>query len=194
MNNEIEAQFLDIDKNETRKKLEEIGAKCTKPEVLMKRMVFDTGIHSFARVRDEGGGRIVMTYKDVSDEKSILGTKEVNVVIDNYENGILFMKGCGLEPKAEQETLRETWEYGDVEICIDTWPWLPTFVEVEGPSEKAVWDTAEKLGLKREKAKFGSVDSTYQYYYGVEEDVVNLHTPKITFEMEPPEWARKRLH
>lgn len=194
MNNEIEAQFLDIDKNEIRKKLEEIGAKCTKPEVLMKRMVFDTGIHSFARVRDEGGGRIVMTYKDVSDEKSILGTKEVNVVIDNYENGILFMKGCGLEPKAEQETLRETWEYGDVEICIDTWPWLPTFVEVEGPSEKAVWDTAEKLGLKREKAKFGSVDSTYQYYYGVEEDVVNLHTPKITFEMEPPEWARKRLH
>lgn len=193
MNNEIEAQFLDIDKNEIRKKLEEIGAKCTKPEVLMKRMVFDTGIHSFARVRDEGGGRIVMTYKDVSDEKSILGTKEVNVVIDNYENGILFMKGCGLEPKAEQETLRETWEYGDVEICIDTWPWLPTFVEVEGPSEKAVWDTAEKLGLKREKAKFGSVDSTYQYYYGVEEDVVNLHTPKITFEMEPPEWARKRI-
>ena len=157
-------------------------------------MVFDTGIHSFARVRDEGGGRIVMTYKDVSDEKSILGTKEVNVVIDNYENGILFMKGCGLEPKAEQETLRETWEYGDVEICIDTWPWLPTFVEVEGPSEKAVWDTAEKLGLKREKAKFGSVDSTYQYYYGVEEDVVNLHTPKITFDMDPPEWARKRLH
>lgn len=194
MNNEIEAQFLDIDKNEIRKKLEEIGAKCTKPEVLMKRMVFDTGIHSFARVRDEGGGRIVMTYKDVSDEKSILGTKEVNVVIDNYENGILFMKGCGLEPKAEQETLREIWEYGDVEICIDTWPWLPTFVEVEGPSEKAVWDTAEKMGLKKEKAKFGSVDSTYQYYYGVEEDVVNLHTPKITFEMEPPEWARKRLH
>ena len=193
MNNEIEAQFLDIDKNEIRKKLGEIGAKCTKPEVLMKRMVFDTGIHSFARVRDEGGGRIVMTYKDVSDEKSILGTKEVNVVIDNYENGILFMKGCGLEPEAEQETLRETWEYGDVEICIDTWPWLPTFVEVEGPSEKAVWDTAEKLGLKREKAKFGSVDSTYQYYYGVEEDVVNLHTPKITFEMEPPEWARKRI-
>ncbi|MBR3253456.1 CYTH domain-containing protein [Candidatus Saccharibacteria bacterium] len=194
MNNEIEAQFLDIDKNEIRKKLEEIGAKCTKPEVLMKRVVFDTGPNSFARVRDEGNNKIVMTYKNVADEKSILGTKEVNVVIDNYENGILFMKGCGLEPKAEQESYRETWEYRDVEICIDTWPWLPTFVEVEGPSEKSVWDTAEKMGLKKEKAKFGSVDSTYQYYYGVEEDIVNLHTPKIMFDMDPPEWARKRLH
>ncbi|MBQ3473890.1 CYTH domain-containing protein [Candidatus Saccharibacteria bacterium] len=194
MNNEIEAQFLDINKNEIRKKLEEIGAKCVKPEVLMKRVVFDTGPNSFARVRDEGNNKIVMTYKNVADEKSILGTKEVNVVIDNYENGILFMKGCGLEPKAEQESYRETWEYGDVEICIDTWPWLPTFVEVEGPSEKSVWDTAKKMGLKKEKAKFGSVDSTYQYYYGVEEDIVNLHTPKIMFDMDPPEWARKRIN
>ena len=59
MNNEIEAQFLDINKNEIRKKLEEIGAKCVKPEVLMKRVVFDTGPNSFARVRDEGNNKIV---------------------------------------------------------------------------------------------------------------------------------------
>ncbi len=194
MNNEIEAQFLDIDKEKVRAKLKEIGAKCEKPEVMMKRVVFDTGIHSFARVRDEGGGKIVMTYKNVSDEKSIMGTKEVNLVIDNYENGVLFMKSCGLVPKAEQESYRETWEVGDVEVCIDTWPWIPTFVEVEGPSEASVWETAEKIGLEKSKAKFGSVDSTYQYYYGVDEDIVNLHTPKILFDMEPPEWARKRIN
>ena len=50
MNNEIEAQFLDINKDEVRKKLTEIGAKLVKPEVLMRRFVFDTGPHSFARV------------------------------------------------------------------------------------------------------------------------------------------------
>lgn len=191
MGNEIEAQFLDIDKNEVRAKLKEIGAKLVKPEVLMRRIIFDLGKHEYARVRDEGGGKIVMTYKKIKDDKSILGTKEVNIVIDNYENGILLLKSCGLVPKAEQESYRETWEYGDVEICIDTWPWIPTFVEVEGPSEKSVWETAEKLGLKREKAKFGSVDTTYQHYYGVDTEIVNLHTPKILFEMEPPEWARK---
>ena len=193
MNNEIEAQFLDINKNEIREKLKAIGAKCVKPEVLMKRRVFDTGPHSFARVRDEGGGKIVMTYKNVSDDKSIFGTKEVNVEIDNFENGFLFLKGCGLEVKAEQESYRETWEYGKVEICIDTWPWIPTFIEIEGPSEKSVWDTAKKLGLSRSQAKFGSVDTTYEHYYGVDTDIVNLHTPKILFDMEPPEWARKRI-
>ncbi|MBQ6461403.1 class IV adenylate cyclase [Candidatus Saccharibacteria bacterium] len=193
MNNEIEAQFLDIDKDDIRARLKKIGAELVKPEVLMKRRVFYTGEHSFARVRDEGGGKIVMTYKNISDDHSILGTKEVNIEIDDFEKGILFLKGCGLKTKAEQESYRETWEYGEVEICIDTWPWIPTFIEIEGPSEAAVWDTADKLGLKKSQAKFGSVDTTYEHYYGVDCDTVNLRTPKILFDMEPPEWARKRI-
>lgn len=197
MENEIEAQFLDIKKDEIRKKLAEIGAKLVKPEVLMKRVVFDLIPGQFVRVRDEGGGKIVMTYKNVQDDKSIMGTKEVNVTIDDYENGILLLKSCGLEEKAEQESLRETWIYNidgkEVELCIDTWPWIPTFLEIEGPSEKVVWDTAEKLGLKKEQAKFGSVDTTYEHYYGVDPDIVNFHTPKILFDMDPPEWAKNNV-
>lgn len=192
MNNEIEAQFLDINKEIIREKLKKVGAKLVKPEVLMRRIIFDIGKHEYARVRDEGGGKIVMTYKKINDEKSILGTKEINVVIDDYENGIELLKACGLEPKAEQESYRETWTFGDVEICIDTWPWIPTFLEIEGPSEKSVWDTAMKLDLDKATAKFGSVDTTYQHYYGVDTDIVNLHTPKILFDIEPPEWAKSR--
>ena len=51
----------------------------------------------------------------------------------------------------------------------------------------------EKLGLNREKAKFGLVDSTYRHYYGIDEDIIYLHTPKILFEMELPEWAKKKI-
>ena len=190
MNNEIEAQFLDINKNDIRKKLTNIGAKLIKPEILMKRVVFYTGDHSFARVRDEGD-KIVMTYKNVSDDTSILGTKEVNLIVNDYDGAILFMQGCGLKIKAKQETLREIWKFGDVEICIDTWPWLPTFIEIEGPTEELVWKTAKKLGFEKSQAKFGSVDTTYQHYYGVETDQVNLHCPEISFNIEPPEWVKK---
>ena len=189
MNNEIEAQFLDINKDAVRAKLAEIGAELVKPEVLMKRVVFYTGEHSFARVRDEGD-KIVMTYKNISDDNSILGTKEVNVNVSNYDDAILFLKGCGLQTKARQETKREIWKFGDVEICIDTWPWIPTFIEIEGPTEASVWDTAKKLGFEKSQAKFGSVDTTYQHYYGIDTDVVNLHTPEILFDMEPPKWAK----
>lgn len=190
MQNEIEAQFLDINKDQTRARLTEIGATLTRPEVLMRRVVFDTGPHSFARVRDEGG-KIVMTYKNVANDKSILGTKEVNLVVNSYDDAILFLKGCGLEIKAEQEAYREMWELNGVEICIDTWPWIPTFIEIEGPTEESVWETAAQLGFDRTQVKFGSVDSTYQRYYGVEPDIVNLHTPQILFDGPRPDWAQK---
>ena len=193
MNNEIEAQFLEIDKDEMRKKLKGLGAKCEKPETKMKRVVFNTGVGSFARVRDEGAGKIVMTYKNVTDDNSILGTKEVNITVDNYENAVTFLKSIGLEPKAEQETYREIWTLGDAEITIDTWPWLPTFMEIEAPSEEGVWEAAGKLGFSRNDAVFGSVDTKYQHYYGVEPDVVNFHTPKITFDMDSPEWAKNMV-
>ena len=190
MKNEIEAQFLDIDKDAIRAKLNEIGATLEKPEVLMKRVVFNTGLHSFARVRDEGD-KIIMTFKNVDDDHDILGTKDVNLTVNDYDDAVLFMRGCGLQIKAHQETLREIWTIGDVEICIDTWPWLPTFIEIEGSTEASVWETAAKLGLDKSKAKFGSVDTTYQHYYGIDPNVINLHTPEITFEMDPPEWAKK---
>lgn len=192
MKNEIEAQFLGINKDEVRSKLEEIGARLIKPEVLMRRVVFNTGKHSFARVRDEGG-KIVMTYKSISDDHSILGTKEVNVEVDSYDDAILFLEGCGLKMKARQETTREIWIVGDVEICIDTWPWIPTFMEIEGPSEELVWETAGKLGFNKTQAKFGGVDTTYAHYYGIEPDVFNNHTSEVTFETKPPKWAEKRV-
>lgn len=191
MNNEIEAQFLDIDKTKIQDQLKRLGATLVKPEILMKRTVFNLGKHSFARVRDEGD-KIVMTYKNVSDSNSILGTKEVNVEVDNYDNAVLFLCGCGLEIKAQQETLREIWTYDDTEICIDTWPWLPTFVEIESSNEARVWQAAAELGLDRSKAKFGSVDTTYQHYYGINPEVINLHTPVINFKIDPPEWAKAK--
>lgn len=191
MHNEIEAQFLDINKDEIRAKLKTLGANLIKPEVLMKRIVFYTGEHSFARVRDEGD-KIVMTYKNISDDFSILGTKEVNLTVNNYEDAALFMKSCGLQVKAKQETLREIWTYKNVEICIDTWPWLPTFIEIEGPSEDAVWQVAAELGFKKSDAKFGSVDTTYQHYYGIDTDVVNLHCPEISFNIDPPTWVKNK--
>lgn len=191
MNNEIEATYIDIDKDDLRTRLKSAGAKCTKPELLMRRTVFDTGPHSFARVRDEGD-KIVMTYKNFEDEDSIMGVKEVNLIVNDYDDAIKYLKGCGLEQKAAQETYREVWELDGVEITIDTWPWIPTYTEIEGKDEVAVWAVAEKLGFKKEGAMFGAVDKIYNHYYGVDMDIVDFETPVINFEIDPPEWVKSK--
>ena len=41
MDIEYEATFLDVDKNDIRKKLKDVGAKLIKPEYLQKRVVFN---------------------------------------------------------------------------------------------------------------------------------------------------------
>lgn len=192
MHTEIEAQFLDINKDDLRQRLKELSAELVQAEILMPRTIFAVGQNQFARVRDEGG-QIVMTYKNVQDSHSITGTKEINITIDSYEDGVEFLKACGLKVKAYQETLRETWHYKNSELCIDTWPWIPTFVEIEGPSADEVWEIAAELGLKREKASFGSVDNIYQHYFGVDCDVVNQHTPVISFDCTPPDWVKPEM-
>ena len=179
---EIEATFLDIDKDRYRNTLERSGARLIQPEILMRRSVFDTGEHSFLRVRDEGG-RIVMTYKNVK-KLSLDGVDEVNVVVSNYENVITLLECAGLKLKARQETLRETWMLDGAEIAIDTWPALPAFTEIEGPSEECVRKIAEKLGFTMNDALYGSVDEIYHHYYGVSQEDVN-YCPEIIFDKKP---------
>lgn len=182
MNKEIEAIFLDIDKNEYRAKLKKAGAKMIHPEVLMRRTVFDTGPGSFLRVRDEGQ-KIVMTYKNIK-RLSLDGINEVNVEVDSYENTITLLTAAGLKVKALQATLREKWVLGDVEITLDTWPALPPYTEIEGPSAKKVKDIAGKLGFSMDDALYGSVDEIYHHYYGVDQNDVN-YCPEIVIGKTP---------
>lgn len=183
MKPEIEATFLDINKDELREKLKKLGAKLLVPERKMKRVVFDQGEHAFARVRDEGD-KIVATYKRY-DEKSITGAKEVNVVVDDYENAVLFLKECGLYAKKYEESLRESWTLDGVEVDIDTWPWLPTYVEVEGPTVEKTEKVSKLLGFDMRDAQYGAVDDIYEMYYdGVTAKDVR-YWPRIVFEEKP---------
>lgn len=186
---EIEATFININKDQLRAQLKELGAKLLQPETLMRRTIFNIDDHSFVRVRDEGN-RITMSYKRL-DKLSLSGMKEICLDVNNYDDAINFVKICGLKPKAVQETLREEWELGEVELDIDTWPWLPAFVEIEGPSETAVETVAEKLGLQMTDALYGSVDEVYKIYYDVTSQDIN-YCPEIKF-TDAPDWlAAKR--
>ncbi len=187
---EIEATFVDVDKKQLRKQLKHLGAKLVQPEILMRRVVFDTGKNSFARVRDEGK-HTIFTYKKHHDN-TLTGTEEINVKVNNYEDIIAILKSCGLKVKAEQETYRESWQLDDAEIDIDTWPWLPSYVEIEGPTVDTVKQTASKLGFDMKHSVIGSVDEVYKLYYDVSNDDINFGLAEIKF-TNAPDWLAARL-
>lgn len=190
MKPEIEATFVNIDKSQLRAQLKKTGAKLLQTETLMRRTIFDIDNCSFARVRDEGN-RITMSYKHL-DSLSLSGMKEICLEVNSFDEAVDFLKAIGMKPKAEQETYREEWQLGEAEIDIDTWPWIPSYVEIEGPSEASVTAIANQLGFDMNKSLYGSVDQVYSLYYDVTKHDIN-YCPEIKF-TDAPDWlvAKRR--
>lgn len=186
---EIEATFININKQELRDKIRAAGGELRLEETLMRRVVFDTGPHSFARVRDEGD-KITMSYKR-HDSATLGGSKEICLTVDDYDQAVQFVESLGVKIKAEQETYREEWLLDGVAIDIDTWPWIPTFVEIEGPTEAKVIQVAKTLGFDMQESIYGSVDEVYKRYFNVTNDDIN-YMPEIKFTTIPEWMAAKR--
>jgi adenylate cyclase class IV len=179
---EYEAKFLDINIDETREKLRNIGASRIHDRIMLRRSVFhlcNSKIKGYARVRDDGFG-VSMTSKTYANEK-FPEENEVQIK-DDYETGVKFMLSLGLEIKAEQESYREKWTHDLAhEITFDTLPGLPTWMEVDCTSEENLNKLVELLQLDKSKMRFGAFDLTYNEYYGIERDVINNKTPSLTF-------------
>lgn len=186
---EYEATFTNISKEKIREKLTKAGAILEKKEFLQKRTTFNlpNGIPikgGFARVRDEGD-KITMSIKAFDGDK-IHNQKELCLEVENYQNAVNFMHTFGCIEKAYQETKRELWLLDEVEITIDTWPFLEPIIEVEGKSEESVKLVSDKIGMDWGKAKFCGIDELYAEKYGITKHQVTDETPEILFEMENP--------
>src|SRR5690349_7064726 len=72
------------------------------------------------------------------------------------------LRRLGMNEVRYQENYREEWRLGEVAFDFDTWPDLPTFVEIEGPDEASVRQAAALLDLDYSEARFGSVDEIYK--------------------------------
>jgi adenylate cyclase class 2 len=196
MDSEIEAKWLNIHVASFRKTLKEAGATLVQPERRMQRRVFDypdgrlDAKHGWIRVRDEGD-KVTLCYKQLQ-ERSLHGMKEVTVTVDNFDNACRFLESIGLQCFTVQETKRESWLLDGAQIEIDTWPWIPSFVEIEAHDESTLRAAAKKLGLDYAAALHGSVEIAYQAMYDVTETEVNSWE-EIRF-TPVPDWllAKKR--
>lgn len=201
MQEEIEVKFLDVDHDDIRAKLKAVGGVCQHPIRAMKRAIIDypdrrmqissdTG-WGWVRVRDEGN-KITCTYKHIANDGKDT-THEIEFEVSSYDKTIQLFEAIGLKKFSEQETKRETWRLHDVEVVLDEWPWIPPYVEIEGPSEELIRSAAEALEFDWNNALSGSSDRTYRIYYpkmGAEESVTDMES--LTFAGELPDRLKER--
>lgn len=186
---EYEATFINIDKDEIRERLKNIGAQLARPEFLQKRCTFNLPAGheingGWVRVLDTGE-KYILTLKIVDGSK-IENQKEINIEVGNFVETIEFLEKIGCNKKAYQETKRELWLLDDVEVTIDEWPFLEPYVEIEGKSEDEVRKVSEKIGLDYASALFCCVSTLYSKKYNISEEIINNQIPEITFEGKNP--------
>lgn len=124
MTTEVEAKFVNVDRQAIRTKLRSLGATLDKPMRLMKRVTINNDFlkakDSFVRIRDEGD-KTTVTYKQFT-EQSVDGAKEIEIVVSDFETAVELFDAAGLVHSSFQESKRETWKLGDVEVMLDLWP------------------------------------------------------------------------
>ena len=164
MKHEYEAKFLSVDVSALQARLTALGATRTFPRTLLTRKIFENDAldnGQWVRLRDEGA-RSTLTLKQVTDSTTIDGTTEIETEVTDLHAMADILRRLGLREVRYQENYREEWRLGEVAFDFDTWPGLPTFLEIEGPEETSVRQAAALLELDYAEARFGSVDEIYK--------------------------------
>lgn len=168
MKTEYEIRVLEINKEEIIKKLESLGAT-KKGEFEQKRYVYDlkpAQKGKWIRLRTNGK-KTTLTYKDIVSN-TIDGTKEVEIVVDDFDKTNEFLERIGFENKGYQENSRIQYFLNNVEIDIDSWPMIPTYLEIEGNSSQEVNEMQNLLEIDSSKLTTLNCEDIYKEFYGID--------------------------
>lgn len=177
---EYEIRVLEINKEEIQAKLNQLNAKLIE-DVFQKRYVYDfnpVNPSKWIRLRTNGK-KSTLTIKNV-ESYNIDGTKEIEIEVSDFDTTNEILKELGYTPRGIQENKRIRYELNGVEVDIDTWPKIPTYLEVEGTNEEEVYKTLELLGIPKDKATALDVQNIYKEVYNINLD----KEPNLSFDKD----------
>lgn len=168
MHTEYELRVLDIDTEKVIKKLEELGAEKI-AEFNYKRRVYNfhpAVDHKWIRLRTDGK-KTTLTIKKL-ESFEIDGTKELEIEVSDFEETNLVLNELGYTAHTYQENKRIRYMLNGVELDIDSWPYIPTYLEIEGKSEEAVKDMVKLLEVDENKITSIDVQGVFKTFYNID--------------------------
>lgn len=172
MHVEIEERVLDINSEEVIKRLEVLNA--TKVgEWHQRRYVYDFNPkreNEWIRLRSNAY-ETTLTYKNI-EKDSIDGTKELEIEVSDFDETNQLLNVLGYKAKAYQENKRIRYSLNGVEVDIDSWPLIPTYLEIEGKSIEEVRKIEELLEVDTNKITSLNCQDIYKQIYGIDIDKI----------------------
>ena len=182
MHTEYELRVLDIDTEKVIKKLEELGAEKI-AEFNYKRRVYNfhpAVDHKWIRLRTDGK-KTTLTIKKL-ESFEIDGTKELEIEVSDFEETNLVLNELGYTAHTYQENKRIRYMLNGVELDIDSWPYIPTYLEIEGKSEEAVKEMVKLLEVDENKITSIDVQGVFKTFYNI--DIAEVPVVKFGEELD----------
>ena len=164
MKTEIEARLLDINEEEFIASLKSHNATFV-GDWLMSRNVYDFNPiddNKWIRLRTTGD-ETTLTIKEIVDD-GIEGTRELEIVVSDFDATNEILNKLGYFARGSQTNRRIRYILDDVEIDIDFWPLIPTYVEFEAPSVEKIKALCKKLNINFDSLTTMSVPEVYDHY------------------------------
>lgn len=174
---EYEIRVIEVNKESLIKKLEQLGAK-KEADYEQRRYTYNfTPVQQGKWIRLRTDGRkTTLTIKDIQNRK-IDGTKELEIEVSDFDTTNEILNELGYKVNNYQENRRTRYLLDNVELDIDSWPLIPSWLEIEGNSEEQVLDMLHKLELEEEKVTTLDPMGIYKQVYGI--DIFNKEVLKF---------------
>lgn len=168
MHTEYEVRVLEIDKEKMIKKLEKLGAQKVADYDYRRRIYnFNPAVdHKWIRLRTDGN-KTTLTVKKL-ETLEIDGTKEIEISVSDFDETNQMLNELGYTSHTYQENKRTRYILNDVELDIDSWPYIPTYLEIEGKNEQAVKDMIKLLECDESKVTSIDVQGVFRKFYNIE--------------------------
>ena len=190
-NHEIEVKVLNIDKSEVIKKLETLGAKQIKKEFQSNYMFdFENGFFDakggYVRIRKaldclSKKEKIILTSKELISKDKFKISKEIEFGADDFESAKSFLESLGLKQFRLDEKFRESFQFDEGLVEIDTWAGVPTYLEVEADTEENVEVILNKIGYNLEQSTSMVLKEIMKKYNIPNQDMIFTQEEKNSF-------------
>lgn len=174
---EIEVKILEIEVEAVKNKLTAIGAELHFSGEMLA-VFFDNENHQLKangqvlRLRKEGE-EIVMAFKSPISKIGSKIMEEYETRVDDMEGMRAILKNLGFNAVKETHKFRDEYVWGDCKIVIDDYQGdlahIPSFLEIEAPSEERIKETASALGLSHDTFKAWDTRDLVNHYAGLSE-------------------------
>ena len=187
MKTEFEVRILDISFEAMIQKLKEVGAKqvgvfCQK-RYIYNFMPLRKG--QWVRLRSNGQ-KTTLAIKEIKTQ-SIDGTKELEIIVSDFEDTNLILEKLGYKAQNFQENFRITFTFDNIEIDLDKWPMIPSYMEIEGKSEEDVYKFLNILGIDPKGVTTMDVETLYKEKYGIDLNAI----PHLKFTKKEKEFIEQ---